>query len=371
LVGPTAAYWQNMIQPLQPGDAYTLACSGGSTTDPVRAMYDLMGCGGGPVNGFGDETTPLANLDYWGSDFSGNAGILSVNGNYYTSVLGRNAFFNKQFHSLYAWRSIGNANYHAMQVNLRKKMSQGVQFDLNYTWSKSIDLSSDAVRVDQNGGIAGGATGSVINSWDPNALRAVSDFDTTHQINANWVVDLPVGRGKPLARDAHGVVQAIIGGWQLSGLARWTSGFPVSITGGGTWPTNWELSGEVVQVGPIHAKTTIRPDGSVNLFPTALTSNGQGLGPFRFLHPGESGQRNIVRGPGFAGLDMGLRKRWIMPYAEGHSLLFSWQVFNVPNLKRFDVATITNNLDAGPSFGAYSGLSTNPRVMEFALRYEF
>ncbi len=208
LVGPTAAYWQNMIAPLKPGDQYTLACSGGSTTVAVQAMYDLMACGGGPVNGFGDETTPLAQLDYWGSDFSGNAGIAGVNGNYYPTVLGHNAFFNPQFHSLYAWRSIGNANYHAMQVNLRKKMAQGVQFDLNYTWSKSIDLSSDAVRVDQNGGIAGGGTGSVINSWDPNALRAVSDFDTTHQINANWVVDLPVGRGKPLARDAHGVVQA-------------------------------------------------------------------------------------------------------------------------------------------------------------------
>ena len=379
VVGPTAAYWQNMIAPLKPGDQYNLACSGpvgGSgpvlyTSSPLQAMFDLMNCGGGPVNGFGDETTPLAQLDYWGSDFSGNAGILGKSGTYYPTVLGANAFFNKQFHSLYAWRSIGNANYHAMQINLRKKMSQGIQFDFNYTWSKSIDLSSDAERVDAYQGINGGGSGNVINSWDPNALRAVSDFDTTHQVNANWVVDLPVGRGKALVRDAHGITQAIIGGWQLSGLARWTSGFPVSIGNGGTWPTNWQLSGEAIQTGPIHAQTTIRPDGSVNLFPTALPATSDGLGPFRHLLPGESGERNIVRGPGFAGLDMGLSKRWLMPYAEGHSLLLRWEVFNVPNLKRFDVATITNNLDAGPSFGAYSGLLTNPRVMEFALRYEF
>jgi Carboxypeptidase regulatory-like domain len=371
LVGPTSAYWQNMIAPLKPGDQYTLACSGGSTTIPVQAMYDLMACGGGPINGFGDETTPLAQLDYWGSDYSGNAGIAGVNGNYYPTVLGPNAFFNKQFHSLYAWRSIGNANYNAMQINLRKKMSQGVQFDLNYTYSKSIDLSSDAERVDAYGGINGGGAGQIINSWDPNRLRSVSDFDTTHQINANWVVDLPVGRGKALARDAHGVVQAIIGGWELSGLARWTSGFPVSIEGGGTWPTNWQLSGGVIQTGPINAHTTIRPDHSVNLFPTALPATSDGLGPFRFLFPGESGQRNIIRGPGYAGLDMGLSKRWVMPYAESHNLVFRWEVFNVPNLKRFDVATITNSLDSGPSFGAYSGLLTSPRVMQFALRYEF
>ena len=49
VVGPTAAYWQNMIQPLAAGDAYSLACSGGSTQDPVQAMYDLFSCGGGPI----------------------------------------------------------------------------------------------------------------------------------------------------------------------------------------------------------------------------------------------------------------------------------------------------------------------------------
>jgi len=390
LVGPTAAYWQNMVAPLQAGDQYNLACSGPIntpgvtplfTTDPVQAMYDLFSCSGGPVNGFGDETTALANLDYWGSDFNGIGGIAGQEGTtdgqgvftpsqYYPSVLGRNAFFNRQFHSLYAWRSIGNANYHAMQVNLRKRMSQGIQFDFNYTFSKSIDISSDAERVDAYNGIGGG-TGEIINSWDPNALRAASDFDTRHQVNANWVVELPFGKGRAFAGGAHGIAQAIIGGWQLSGLARWTSGFPITITNGGTWPTNWQLGGAVVQVAPIHAHTTIRPDGSVNLFPTDLPTTNDGLGPFRHLFPGESGQRNIVRGPGYAGLDMGLSKRWQMPYSEAHSVLFRWEVFNVPNLKRFDVATITNNIDAGPAFGAYSGLLTSPRVMQFALRYEF
>jgi hypothetical protein len=66
---------------------------------------------------------------------------------------------------------------------------------------------------------------------------------------------------------------------------------------------------------------------------------------------------------------MGLAKRWKMPI-ESHSLLFQWHVFNVPNLKRFDVQSITKDISSS-SFGEYSGLLTNPRVMEFALRYEF
>jgi hypothetical protein len=368
-VGPTAAYWQNMVAPLQPGDQYTLACSGGSTLDPVRAMYDLFGCGGGPVGaGFGDETTPLANLDYWGSDFSGNAGILGTSGAYYPSVLGPNAFFNSQFHSLYAWRSVGNANYNALQVNLRKRMSQGVQFDFNYTYSKSIDLSSDAERIDAWSGLGG----QIINSWSPGDLRAASDFDAAHQINANWVVDLPFGKGKRFAGNAGGVAEAFIGGWELSGLARWTSGFPVSMSNGATWPTNWQLGGSAVTIGPVHPRTTIRPDGSVNLFPADLPQLplGLGIGPFRHDLPGESGTRNNVRGPGYAGLDMALSKRWHMPYGESHSLLFRWEVFNVPNLKRFDVQTITTDISSA-AFGVYSGLLTQPRVMQFALRYEF
>ncbi len=66
---------------------------------------------------------------------------------------------------------------------------------------------------------------------------------------------------------------------------------------------------------------------------------------------------------------MGLGKRWQLPY-EGQSVQFRWEVFNVLNLTRFDVQTITNGIDEG-SFGQYSGLLTNPRVMQFALRYEF
>jgi len=372
MVGPTAAYWQNIVAPLKAGDRYIEACDVDSmnnpifTTDVTQAMYSLFACGGGPVFGFGDETTPLANLDYWGSDFSGTAGIVGESGTYYPSIYGPNAFFNSQFHSLYAWRSVGNANYHAMQVNVRKRMSHGVQFDFNYTYSKSIDISSDAERIDRWGGLGG----QIINSWSPKQLRGVSDYDTTHQFNTNWIAELPFGKGRWIGRNSHGVAEAIIGGWQLSGLARWTTGFPVSISNGATWPTNWQLGGAATQIGPAHPHTTLRPDGTVNLFPTDLPITDIGLGPFRHDLPGESGNRNTIRGPGFAGLDMGLSKRWKMPLGESHNLLFRWEVFNVPNLKRFDVQTITTDISSS-SFGTYSGMLTNPRVMQFALRYEF
>jgi hypothetical protein len=94
---------------------------------------------------------------------------------------------------------------------------------------------------------------------------------------------------------------------------------------------------------------------------------------FDYTYPGQSGSRNVLRGPGYASWDMSLNKRWQMPI-EGHSLQFRWEVFNVPNLHRFNVQSVSNpyTLQQLPSdFGAFTSLLTNPRVMQFALRYEF
>jgi hypothetical protein len=83
-----------------------------------------------------------------------------------------------------------------------------------------------------------------------------------------------------------------------------------------------------------------------------------------------------LRGDGFASWDMSLAKRWKMPYRETHNLQFRWEVFNVPNLTRFNAqgvgASLLTSLTQSPgTFGAYTSLLTQPRVMQFALRYEF
>ncbi len=356
MIGPTAAYWQDMIRPLQSGGAYRIRrCTTGGptgTADPVQAAYDLF-CGFS-----GNDTTALSILDLTGIRDNNLAGT------FYGPTTGFNSFFNKQYSSLYAWRSMANSNYHALQLNLRKRMQNGVQFDFNYTFSKSIDLASDAERI----GFVGGLGGQIINSWDPKALRAVSDFDTTHQFNANWIVELPFGRGRRIGREVGKAADAVIGGWQLSGLFRLTSGFPLNVFNGAQWPTNWELGGEAMPVaGPVSTKKTKLPDGSVSIFPQGTAA----VNLFRADLAGESGARNNIRGDGFFGVDLGLTKRWKMPWSEKQDLAFRWEVFNVTNAVRFDVQSIAPSIDNQGSFGNYTGLLTNPRVMQFALRYEF
>ena len=359
-IGPTAQYWYDMTQSLLPGGAYDSVdgnCNDMVTTDALQANYGLFNCYAG------NESTAIQVIDQYGFPDPFNADVV-YHGNC-GAAFGAdnpNCYVNTQYAALFAWRSIANASYHALQVNLRKKLSYGVQFDFNYTFSKSIDLESDAERVDVLGS---GSLGLIQNAWDPQQDRAVSDFDTPHQFNADWVIDLPFGKGKKLAATAHGFSEALVGGWQLSGLARWTSGFPVGIGNGAAWPTNWDFTPNATQIAPVKTKTTKVP-GAVLLFPDPATA----LQSFRQTYPGQSGSRNTIRGDGYAGLDMGLSKRWVMPWAEGQSLQFRWEVFNVLNLTRFDVQSVQTNIDE-QSFGHYTGLLTNPRVMQFALRYEF
>ena len=368
-VGSTAAFWQHLIMPqgstqagLVSGQSFVLP-TGGTTNDVVQAVYALYTSADTYA---GDEVVGLANVDIYYALFDTAA-------NYYFFKGKPGELLNNQLTSMYAWSSVGQSNYNGLQVNLTKRASHGVQFDLNYTYSKSIDISSGAARLGFSPSDNIGAPGSrLVNAFDPRGNRGVSDFDTTHQINANWIVELPFGRGKHFAANAGGVADAIVGGWQLSGLARWTTGFPFTVDNGQFWPTNWDEQGSATIIAKPKTGAFRQPDGNVSVFanPTDALNNG-------FIHtfPGGSGSRNVLRGQGYAGLDMSLSKRWRMPF-EGHSLQFRWEVFNVPNLHRFNVMAGLG--DGAPSlqqlpqgFGDYTGLLTQPRVMQFALRYEF
>jgi hypothetical protein len=388
VVGPTAAYWHHMLPPLQAGTAYT-SYSGFTSTIPgnaglIQSVYDLYY---DPFLSYlGNEVVGIGNIDLYGGlgDNGGSAPFT------YTPCLqpgcngpggGGGDYLNNQATSTFAWSSIGKSNYNALQATLRKQFSSGLQFDFNYTYSKSIDITSSATRLSWSSSVNVGAPGTrLVNAFSPNARRAVSDFDTTHQFNANWMAALPFGRGRRFAVDGSPVVDGLIGGWELSGVARWTSGFPFTVDNGNFWATNWDEQG----IAQMIAKPKIGhhrdpATGAISVFADPVAAFNDFQHPF----PGQSGSRNVIRGDGYAGLDMALNKRWRMP-VEGHSLQFRWEVFNVFNQHRFNalsglgtqacgcIASLQQvALSSGNTFGNYTGLLTQPRVMQFALRYEF
>ncbi len=390
LVGPTAAFWHNMLPQLQAGTNYANYSSG--YVSPIAGNQGLL-----PVifdlyydpalSYVGNEVVGLAYVDLYPGygliDNSGsNTGYTFCSGPCTASsgygAGGGNAL-NNQATSMYGWSSIGKSNYNGLQVTLSKKSGHGVQFDLNYTYSKSIDITSGATRLGFSSSTNVGAPGSrLVNAWSPRQRRAISDFDTTHQINANWIVELPFGKGKRFASGSGSVLDALVGGWQLSGLTRWTSGFPFTVDNGNFWATNWDEQG-IAQM--INRPKTGRYRQVVNGLPvfSVFPDSNAAWGDFQNPFPGQSGSRNVLRGDGYAGLDMALSKTWKMPW-ENHSLQFRWNVFNVPNLHRFNVqsgvqsnagcACIASMQDP-QTFGDYTGLLTQSRVMQFDLRYIF
>ena len=342
------AFWENLY-------------SGAATPDATatQRVYDVI------RSGSPDTGTSIYYIDYACEPFC--------------SDLGPGAFMNPQFWAFDALRSFGTSTYHSMQVSLRKAFSKGFQFHLNYTLSKSTDLVSVSARRTQGqrfGQIPGDtywSAFSVINSWDREAQRAVSDFDMRHQWNANWVAELPVGRGKALLPDLGPAGQALLGGWQVSGLMRVTSGLPLSVLNGLAWPTCYcyqhfaETDGQVPEQTNTKNARLIGGGSGPNVFSDPAAA----LASFRQVLPGEVGQRNNLRGDGIFSIDMAIGKRFPLPF-ESHSVQFRAEVFNLTNSVRFNAnAWETLSFVFPGSFGNYSQVMIPPRVMQFGLRYEF
>ncbi|SPE44124.1 conserved exported hypothetical protein [Candidatus Sulfotelmatobacter sp. SbA7] len=360
-------YWQDMF-PQAGGTLGASNCAPGTPLPNPTAtqnMYDLYNCY------LYNETSALETADAF--CIPACAGANQTPFQYYQD----------QFSSLYAWQTRSNSNYNGLQVTLRHAMSAGLQFDLNYVYSKSIDVSSNAERVNSYEAVGGVAyNNQAINAWSPNLWRAVSDFDTTQQMNANFIWDLPYGKGRRWS-STNGFMNSVLGGWGLSGLARWTSGFPFSVGAGSGWSTDFELEGTSFVVGA-KPKTGVfydssgdpevfnNPQNNITCACTSPTAPPSGATPnFRATYPGEAGLRNNFRGPGFFDIDGGLNKIW--NFSETRLVRFSWEVFNVTNSVRFDAANALSNEDLVDitGFGKFQRTLTTPRVMQFSLRFAF
>jgi hypothetical protein len=255
--------------------------------------------------------------------------------------------------------------YNAGQVTVRHPMSHGLQLDVSYTWSKSIDGGSDTERSP-----ALVANLSIIyNTWKPGLNRAPSDFDTRHLLTTDYVYQLPFGKGKQWLGNSNTLTDALIGGWQMSGIVRATSGLPFTLSEPG-YTTNWTYGSGGVVTAPLKTNKRYDQNGDPQYFanPTAI-NNGVATGtPVRLPYPGEAGQRNNFRGDGYFDLDSGLSKSWRI--SELGALKFAWEVYNVTNTVRFDPASIGGQLTGG-NLGVASTELSSPRRMQFSLRYDF
>ena len=292
------------------------------------------------------------------------------------SKFGPFSYFARQYDALGALSSLGRSNYDSLILTVRKRYSQGYQFDFNYTLSHSKDMGSNNERGSAFGTYgAGGYSGFLINSFEPELNYGISDFDVTHQINANGIWELPFGQSRAWGSNVGNRLHALIGDWSVAGIVRWTSGFPFGVINcQACWVTNWNLQGNATLVDPDRKPATGVVRGAIDGRPSVFLDPEGALEYFRFSLPGEPGDRNPLRGDGYFVIDLSLSKAWRLPFGS-HRLRFRWDVFNVTNHVSFDVDSLRVVPDQS-GFGRYDGsLATCDaragRCMQFAFRYEF
>lgn len=267
-----------------------------------------------------------------------------------------------QYSSLYVTSSIGTSNYNALQLILRHPMKNNVAFDLSYSFSKSLDLGSD---TESNPASSGNSYGFILDGFNPRKNYAVSDFDTRNLITADWVLKLPVGTGQTYLGNSSHLVNAVVGGWDVSGIARYSSGLPFGLSDGDGWATNWEYESYQVQTGPVKTKKNLNANGLPQVFKPAPVTGVNMRDPY----PGEAGERNFYRGDGYFDVDAGVHK--VIKIGERYSFALAGEVFNVSNSTRFDVHSLDTGSTDGAQLGVYSGTLTSARRMQFSGRFEF
>jgi len=289
-------------------------------------------------------------------------------------VLGNNVGMASQFAANNAFTSKGFSTYNGLLVTVQKNLTQGLQFDANYTWSHSIDNTSLVGNQQAIGGY-----GFICDVLRPRLCRANSDFDTTHYVNADMTYNLPFGRGRAYAANIPWLLDEVIGGWNLSNIVSWHTGVAFS-TVSGAFVAGYANNAPAIFTGDssdIQRKVHKTEGGTLSLFADQDRAVNAFQGPVGF----QIGPRNSLRGPQYFNLDTGLSKTFTLVPEWGLKLKFRGDAFNILNHPNFAAPTNNSAYDdiTQPSnFGQLTSMvnsnganGSSARVLQISGRIEF
>jgi hypothetical protein len=245
----------------------------------------------------------------------------------------------------------GIGSYNSLGTKLTKRFSRGLTYLVSYTWAKSLDTST-AIRT------LGGDTLFPQNSYCRSCEKARSTHDTRHRFVTSALWDLPFGKGRPFDI-SNPVLNAVAGGWQLSGILTLQSGFAMTITNALDTSNAGGLFDRPDSTGVNAALPRGEQDPQRFFNPAAFTTALAGT----FGNVG----RNTMDTPGIIGLDFAMHKDFA--FTERHKLQFRFEAFNFPNHPNWN--NPNTNIAAGSGFGQITGTRGNMRNLQFALKYMF
>jgi hypothetical protein len=275
--------------------------------------------------------------------------------------------FTPQFNGMGGWANFGWSAYNSLQVSVRKRKGN-YTFAANYVYSKEMDDAS----TPENGG--GQFAGLIYTPWDLAQQRAVGDFNLKHNFSGEFGYILPFGRGQRFAGGASKLTNALIGGWEVTGIVQWHSGLPQSTSEGFNFPTDFFLTGFATQSGTITSQIN-RNLTPVGTLPNLFANPNAALNLVQPTLPGFVGSRNAITGPAFSSVAMDVHKSFVMPWSDRQHLQLRVSAYNLFNSVNFGDGSLSLDATIPNLFGTFTGTVGNPqgggRQMEFGARFEF
>lgn len=304
---------------------------------------------------------------------AGYVGSLSRKLPYAVGNLNRSDRISSQLGKIEGQFAIGSGNYHSLQVKADKRFSQGNSFYVAYTFAKCIDNGPAPFNLGRN-------NQSPQDPFNLAAERALCGFDVKNNLVGSFIYELPFGKGKKFLSEANPVVDVLLGGWQLNSIINVRSGLPVNVirsSGDGT-ALRPNIIGDPYQAGPVAANPDARCQRTISqggLAADEIRTLGSWFNPCAFSTSGLSATafgnagRNILRGPGYANLDMSLFKNFALSrFREGMNFQVRFELFNITNTPHF------GNPNAVLGQGNFSRITQsigNARIIQFAGKFNF
>ena len=234
------------------------------------------------------------------------------------------------------WRADnGRSVYKGVDLGLEKRFVKGYAFGIAYTIGKSEDNASEQLTTQ-------GSNAFPQNARDFTPWFGPSDYDVRHRFSANFVWNLPLG-DNVIARD-----------WTMSGIYTAHTGHPFTVTQGGN-NVGTNMTGLPNVIGSTDGPKTVD-----QWFNTAA---------FQAVPSGVFGNevRNQLTGPGFQNFDLTFQRR--IPLGQRYAATLRWDIFNVFNTVNFGIPN--KDISTAATFGTISGLASDPRTMQIAIRFQF
>jgi hypothetical protein len=255
--------------------------------------------------------------------------------------------------------SFGVSSYQALQVEVRHKFSQGLDFRANYTYSKCLDIADEEGSSQAQNG-----PGDVNHPYAPLQDYGPCTIDVTQAVGLSGSYELPIGKGRPFMGKVTGPADKIISGWQINSIGTIYTGLPLTPVTGNN------------QTGSGEQSNSDRPSWNPAFTgPLIVGSPQEWFNPNAFMlqQSGTYGNvgKGIMRGPGLKEWDMSLFKTTTL--TERAKLQFRAEFFNITNSVNLNTPSLTifSHGAITPSAGTITSTVTTSRQIQLALKLLF